>query len=140
MIFTLMLLSMNITAQISKYTPIPPPNIDLHLLSYNKLNSKDFLNVGRSTLRMDLKADINQLSPDVKKLDLHLSSYQDRNNIGIYSLIGGIAFLTLGITTPGEYTSALQKKPIYKEPARLLAISTGSVLFIYGLITTISEK
>jgi len=78
-----------------------------------------------------------------KKIDLKLNSNfwkSTSDNIGPVSMIGGATFLALGLTTSSEYNgSTSNKKSFFKQPTKLLAVATGSVLLTYGIVITINK-
>ena len=68
-----------------------------------------------------------------KQIDVHS---------GYALMVAGGMFTLLGLTTPneGEFVNGkYQQRPIYKQPAHLLAVLTGASLLFVGITITIGQ-
>jgi hypothetical protein len=61
---------------------------------------------------------------------------------GYALMLGGGMFTLLGIATPNEgeiVNGKYQQRPLYKQPAHLLAVITGASLLFVGITITIGQ-
>ena len=68
--------------------------------------------------------------------------YGNETRIGPYMALGGAVMTTAGLLTVPDYylddNGYIQKKPFFRQGARMLAIVTGATLTTVGLVITIS--
>ncbi len=87
-----------------------------------------------------------ELPDNLYSVNLHLqqkTTYKKMDvNSGYVLIMGGALFTLLGVATPNEgqfINGKYQQRPIYKQPAHLLAAITGSTLLLTGIIITIGN-
>ena len=76
---------------------------------------------------------LNLKQKPTKKIDVHS---------GYGLMLGGGMFTLLGLTTPNEgqfVNGKYQQRPLYKQPAHLLAVITGVSLLLVGITITIGH-
>lgn len=87
-----------------------------------------------------------ELPDNLYNVNLHLQKAPTNKQMDVHSgyafIMGGALFTILGVATPneGEFVNGkYQQRPIYKQPAHLLAVITGSTLILTGIVVTIGR-
>jgi hypothetical protein len=87
-----------------------------------------------------------ELPDNLYNVNLHLQKVPTNKQMDVHSgyalIMGGALFTILGVATPneGEFVNGkYQQRPIYKQPAHLLAVITGSTLILTGIVVTIGQ-
>ena len=87
-----------------------------------------------------------ELPDNLYNVNLHLQQKTTHRQMDVHSgyalMVAGGMFTLLGLATPneGEFVNGkYQQRPLYKQPAHLLAVITGASLLFVGITITIGN-